>query len=654
LTYSIVKIPLNGGQGGINDNEKNIELGFYITQNCQLICTGHATENAYWLVAAYSIPYGFIDGITVVTFEINSNGVTENFNFTNPYEDSYTYGPLDDMRVSPDCGKIGLVYKAHFIVLMRLNNETGEIFDAFPQALDLENSFITEDYIEFSPSSEYLWSLSDNSGVSRFSLDVWDPNSMYDSQEIMLPGFWFGGDYSDIRLGPDGHLYLNKENDNAMDRISNPDEPLTSLFIEPDVLVTQSGFTNRFPNLPNLSCLPPSLTHSILHEFECIGDATQFTFFSTFVPDSLLWNFGDPASGVLNSSQDEEPFHIFSTTGTFTVTLTLWLNGEAQEATKNVIIFQTPEFELGPDQEICQGESITLDTQLSGFAHEWNTGASTTFIDVTTNGEYTVEVRNGSCLRSDTVNVAIVPQLFLSLTEPPAECEDDPVQLNGVIDFSDGFFWNNGETTPSITVTESGTYTLSAFNSCFSDSVSATVTYANLPENLLGNDRLECSTDSLMINALFLDGNYLWSTGQSGPSIYITESGTYSVTLNYLGCVRFDEVEIELVDYVPLNDIVMPNVFTPNGDSENASFRPFLPENPNQDLCELAMLDVDLSVYNRWGGMLTKEGDCEWRGTFNSDALPEGTYYYILTLRSACSEKIGERRIDGHFSLLRD
>ena len=650
LKYSIVTMSLNGGQGGINDNEKNLSLN---TQNCQLACAGHAEENAFWLVAAHN-NNGNGDDVFVTTYAVNSSGVTQSNTFSQYYLFGGWFGALDDMRLSPDCAKIGLVFKGHYLVMMRLNNTTGVIYDAFPQAMDFTNSFTSEDYIEFSPNSEYLWSLGDYSGVSRYSLATWNASSMSVSEEILVPSVWNSSNYSDIRLGPDGHLYLNRGNDNAMDRISDPDAPFADLSIESDVLVAPSGFTNKFPNLPNLSCLPPSLALTITHEFECLGDSTLFNYFSSGAADSLLWNFGDPASGALNLSEEEEPFHIFSSAGTFTVTLTLWANGESQQVTHDVTIYEAPEFDLGPDQEICQGETITFNTGLSAFDHEWNTGATTTFINVSINGEYSVEVRNGSCLRSDTVNVTVIPELFLSLIEPPTECENDPVTLNGVIGFSDGFSWNTGETTPSITVTESGTYTLSAFNSCFSGSVSATVTFVNLPDNFLGGDRVGCAGDSVLLSSSFSEGNYFWNTGQSGSSIYVTESGTYSATLNYLGCLRSDEVAVDLVDYVPVDEIIMPNIFTPNGDSRNTSFRPFLPSAPEQDLCELSVLDVDLSVYNRWGGLLTEEGDCEWDGTFNNNDLPEGTYYFIVNLKSVCRDEGGERRIDGHFTLLRN
>lgn len=650
LKYSIVTMSLNGGQGGINDNEKNIALNSF---NCQLACAGHSDEDAFWIVSAHN-NNGASDDVAVLIYSLTNLGVT----LASTFEQFYFFGgwflSLDDMRLSPDCSKIGLVFKGHYLVLMRLNNSTGQIFDPFPTAMDIGTNFNILDYIEFSPSSEYLWSLGDNSGLMRYSLADWSPDALSISQETLLPPQWNGNTYSDLRLGPDGALYLQRPIDNAIDRIPLPDAPFADLIVESNVLTAPSGFTNKFPNLPNLSCLPPSIALTITHEFECLEDSTLFNYFSSSAADSLLWNFGDPASGALNLSEDEEPFHIFSSTGTFTVTLTLWADGESQQITHDVTIYEAPEFDLGPDQEICQGETITFNTGLSAFDHEWNTGATTTFINVSINGEYSVEVRNGSCLRSDAVNVTIIPELFLSLIEPPAECENDPVTLNGVIGFSDGFSWNTGETTPSITVTESGTYTLSAFNSCFSGSVSATVTFVNLPDNFLGGDRVGCAGDSVLLSSSFSEGNYIWNTGQSGSSIYITESGTYSVTLNYLGCLRSDEVAVDLLDYVPVDEIVMPNIFTPNGDSRNTSFRPFLPSSPEQDLCELSVLDVDLSVYNRWGGLLTEEGDCEWRGAYNNNDLPEGTYYFIVNLKSVCRDEGGERRIEGHFTLLRD
>ncbi|MCF6182711.1 MAG: PKD domain-containing protein, partial [Lutibacter sp.] len=52
----------------------------------------------------------------------------------------------------------------------------------------------------------------------------------------------------------------------------------------------------------------------------CYGDTTQFTLTDTV--DSVVWDFGDAASGVNNTSTAIVPTHIFTSPGDYTVTVT--------------------------------------------------------------------------------------------------------------------------------------------------------------------------------------------------------------------------------------------------------------------------------------------------------------------------------------------
>ena len=64
---------------------------------------------------------------------------------------------------------------------------------------------------------------------------------------------------------------------------------------------------------------------------------------------------------------------------------------------------------LGADQTICTGNTITLDTQLgSSYNYRWLrngtlVGGNTATYDVTSAGTYTVEIRKGSCFLTDTI-----------------------------------------------------------------------------------------------------------------------------------------------------------------------------------------------------------------------------------------------------------
>jgi gliding motility-associated-like protein len=97
----------------------------------------------------------------------------------------------------------------------------------------------------------------------------------------------------------------------------------------------------------------------------------------------------------------------------------------------------------------------------------------------------------------------------------------------------------------------------------------------------------------------------------------------------------------------------MPNIFSPNGDAVNNIYRPFLMSDPTRDLCSLAIIDVNMSIYNRWGGLIV-ENACFWDGdTDGGQELAEGVYYYIVDMNSTCNGQGGGRRITGDLTLTR-
>lgn len=66
----------------------------------------------------------------------------------------------------------------------------------------------------------------------------------------------------------------------------------------------------------------------------------------------------------------------------------------------------------------------------------------------------------------------------------------------------------------------------------------------------------------------------------------------------------------------------LPNVFTPNGDGSNDTFRPF----PYR-----FVESIDLQVFNRWGGLVfeTSDPDINWDGRDSGgNILADGVYYY--------------------------
>ena len=108
-----------------------------------------------------------------------------------------------------------------------------------------------------------------------------------------------------------------------------------------------------------------------------------------------------------------------------------------------------------------------------------------------------------------------------------------------------------------------------------------------------------------------------------------------------------------MTPFVPLDLVIMPNVFTPNGDAHNKYFTPFMPSQTDRVLCDSPVVTIDLRVYDRWGLLLTEEGACRWDGNTNNNEVPEGVYYYIVDIHSQCVEREENKTVDGHLTLLR-
>ncbi|HEX5002504.1 MAG TPA: fibronectin type III domain-containing protein [Bacteroidia bacterium] len=114
---------------------------------------------------------------------------------------------------------------------------------------------------------------------------------------------------------------------------------------------------------------------------------------------------------------------------------------------------------------ICEGESVTL-TANSGSAYLWSPGGETTqSISASATGNYTVEVTDATGFNisqaSKYVTVYPVPQPpGISMSYIPSST----YQLSAYEPTAHSYLWSNGATSQSITVSTTGTYTVTAIN----------------------------------------------------------------------------------------------------------------------------------------------------------------------------------------------
>ena len=234
------------------------------------------------------------------------------------------------------------------------------------------------------------------------------------------------------------------------------------------------------------------------------------------------------------------------------------------------------------DSAKCEGESASFFVSATGdkpLNYQWQkddvniTGATDSIfvvnsVTVDTAGNYCCIVSNNG--GSDTSSIKVLTVYTLpnvniigSDTACGSTVLDEGYGIPGDI-----YLWSTGETTQMITVTESGTYTLSVIdgNGCEGSDTIEVVIYP-LPDIDLGNDTTIFAGSSLLLDAGAGYDAYLWSNDSTSQTIMVDTSGvglgtkTYFVTVTDNKCQAADSITVIFI--MPFTDMAM--VYPPGG-----------------------------------------------------------------------------------------
>ena len=172
--------------------------------------------------------------------------------------------------------------------------------------------------------------------------------------------------------------------------------------------------------------------------------------------------------------------------------------------------------------------------------------------------------------------------------------------------------WENGSNVPIRTITQPGTYRITASRGeCMSTD---TLRVRREVNPVLPPDTVLCRGETLRLGANHSLKTYSWSSGSTDSSVSITETGTYQLRIPSPYCRLSDEIDVHFLDCPGL----IPNVITPNGDGKNDTFR----------LDNTDLTDWKFEVYNRWGKRV--HSSFPYRNEWDGSDLPSGVYYYSL------------------------
>lgn len=156
--------------------------------------------------------------------------------------------------------------------------------------------------------------------------------------------------------------------------------------------------------------------------------------------------------------------------GTYTVTVTN-AGGCTNTDAITVNVSNPPVINLGPDQTLCEGQTITLDAGVPGMTYHWHPGGSSTqTVNVNTQDTYGVTVYNQfGCSGQDQVTILIIPEFSVNLGNDTILCDRKEWLIeSGLEGYT--YQWNTGSGEQNLLVTASGDYTVTVSNACFSHS----------------------------------------------------------------------------------------------------------------------------------------------------------------------------------------
>ena len=271
------------------------------------------------------------------------------------------------------------------------------------------------------------------------------------------------------------------------------------------------------------------------HPLAATSDASQ----------GITWSWDNAAA----LSDPSIPNPSITTNGSFTFTVTATDEFGCTASDSVEITFDLLDFGLGPDEELCAGETAVVASGVDAtWQHTWSTGSDETAISVTESGTYAlVVVSPEGCEATDTIVITFNEAPVIAFDEPGALCTGDVVVLDPNTDGD--AVWSDGSTAPTLTVTESGTYSVTVTNAAGCSSVAELVVdFAPLPVIGLPTALDACEGEAVVLDAGSDGSTYAWSTGDTGVSILVDTAGSYSVTVTTAeGCTLSATSEVSFV-----------------------------------------------------------------------------------------------------------
>lgn len=638
FSYSIVDMQAASGFGDVT--VKNVQLLSPASEKLTVI--KHSNNQDFWIVI-----HGWNNN-TFHAFLLSDTGIN-----TTPVNTSIgiihsggggtnnAANAIGYMKASSDGTMIALAIAIEDIYeLFEFDNSTGTLSNLVTITDPDNNASTCLPYgLEFSPSSEYLYLKNMYSqNVYQYNVSIYNQTSITNSKQLVgsVSGtyYYYTGA---MQLGPDNKIYIAQEGLSSLAKIDFPDNPAATC-----------GLVDNAIPLATKICrlgLPCIVLHTSYNnpDPEILSDGCflgPYTFWldDTAGINNVFWNFDDPSSSI-NTSNDFEPEHIFSTSGTYNIyCIYTTLYGNSDTIFFQLNTLEPPQIITEDSIGICNGNPTTIYGEPGFDSYLWSNGSNSQNTSISVPGVYFVTATINGCTVTDSIFADFTTIDQVDLGNDTIICSGESIQLDaGFIGYN--YLWNNGSTSYSISANQTGIYSVIISDNGCEESDSIYLTVQNVSVEL-GPTMTLCASDVISLVPL---GNYislLWDDGSSGLTLNISAPGIYSVTAFIGNCATTDSIQV-----LPCSEIWFPNVFTPNGDNNNPMFTGM----------GINIVDFHMMIFNRWGQLLYETNNIYngWDGTFKGQDCAQGVYFYVADYQLYTNSGLSSQTSQGSVTLFR-
>jgi len=329
--------------------------------------------------------------------------------------------------------------------------------------------------------------------------------------------------------------------------------------------------------------------------------------------------------------------------GQYFVTATDYCGNQFRD-TINLSLAPDVPFDLGPDRQICNHDTLTITAPGNFAAYSWavnyniNTikGAAVRVWPAKDTTYTVVATVATGCTVTDTIRISIKQTPLLQLGNDTSFCAGTNLVLQAPAGFT-GYLWQDGTTGTDLIVSQKGIYWLqaTAANGCIAKDTLQIINVYPLPSGFLPPTASICNGKILELKASGNWPSYLWYNNATTPSVTVTTAGKYWLQVTSAnGCSAKDSISVTA--NACASGIHFPNAFTPDNNGNNDTYKPVVYDIP---------VNYRLRIYNRYGEKVFETTDFKqgWDGWYRGRRQPPDTFVWYCVYQFTGSLSAAEK-----------